>query len=296
MTRSSGSRHSHTQPLQPAHCNQPGVLHGSTSSHHVQSSSSVGQRTRGDALAGAAAVAHGPASSRTHRTVTTDLDASGEVSPSSSTRGPVSPITPRLLACAQILSGRNLLTESDIARFGRQHFDHCAFLTEHVCTDDQIAVHVQTQSLSPVMTTFIASALLTTSANSSSAIIRARTADGRTRFDLFTPEPPAYLANPHPAHRTRVHRRPHGTCKHRRHLRCCPTHVPTRSPTHPDSSPSRPPSGGRERGVCVCRACFSTRRRSGRAYLMSAADRPGLIAPPLRVRMGTSIRPAPPLQ
>ena len=196
MTRSSGSRHSHTQPLQPAHCNQPGVLHGSTSSHHVQSSSSVGQRTRGDALAGAAAVAHGPASSRTHRTVTTDLDASGEVSPSSSTRGPVSPITPRLLACAQILSGRNLLTESDIARFGRQHFDHCAFLTEHVCTDDQIAVHVQPQSLSPVMTTFIASALLTTSANSSSAIIRARTADGRTRFDLFTPEPPAYLANP----------------------------------------------------------------------------------------------------
>ena len=97
---------------------------------------------------------------------------------------------------SSLLSGRNLLTESDIARFGRQHFDHCAFLTDHVCTDNQIAIHVQPQSLSPVMATFIQSALLTTSANLTSAIIRAHTTDGRTRFDLYTPEPPTHPTNP----------------------------------------------------------------------------------------------------
>ena len=121
-------------------------------------------------------------------------------SPSSGTnamnRLPVSPITPRLLACAQILSGRDLLTESDIARFGRRHFDHCAFLTEHVCTNDQVAVHVQPQNLSPVMATFIQSALLTTSASLTSAIIRTQMTDGRTRFNLYAPEPPAHPTNP----------------------------------------------------------------------------------------------------
>eukprot|EP00326_Haptolina_ericina_P001739 CAMPEP_0181215172 /NCGR_PEP_ID=MMETSP1096-20121128/25865_1 /TAXON_ID=156174 ORGANISM="Chrysochromulina ericina, Strain CCMP281" /NCGR_SAMPLE_ID=MMETSP1096 /ASSEMBLY_ACC=CAM_ASM_000453 /LENGTH=132 /DNA_ID=CAMNT_0023306997 /DNA_START=677 /DNA_END=1072 /DNA_ORIENTATION=- len=111
-------------------------------------------------------------------------------------RVPVSPITPRLLACAQILSGRSLLTESDIARFGRQHFDHCAFLTEHVCANDQVAVHVQPQTLSPVMATFIQSALLTTSTALTSAIVRAHTTDGRTRFDLYAPEPPSHPTNP----------------------------------------------------------------------------------------------------
>ena len=122
------------------------------------------------------------------------------VSPSSGTivmnQVPVSHITPRLLACAQILSGRSLLTESDIARFGRQRFDHCAFLSEHVCDDNQVAVRVQPQNLSPVMATFIQSALLTTSAAQTSAIVRAHTTDGRARFDLYAPEPPAHPTNP----------------------------------------------------------------------------------------------------
>ena len=108
-------------------------------------------------------------------------------------RVPVSPITPRLLACAQILSGRSLLTESDIARFGRQHFDHCAFLTEHVCANDQVAVHVQPQTLSPVMATFIQSALLTTSTALTSAIVRAHTTTTRltdAHDSTFTPQSP----------------------------------------------------------------------------------------------------------
>ena len=64
------------------------------------------------------------------------------------------------------------------------------------CTNNQVAVHEQTQSISPVMTTFIQAALLTTSANLTSAITRAHATDGRTRFDLYAPEPPAHPANP----------------------------------------------------------------------------------------------------
>ena len=41
-------------------------------------------------------------------------------------------LTPNLLACARLLSGRTLLAMNDLARFVRPTFDPCAFLLEHV--------------------------------------------------------------------------------------------------------------------------------------------------------------------
>ena len=196
---SSNSSHPHTQPLQPA---QPKALHScaASPSTHVQTLSGGDPHARSDARTAAASNSAGRLAQEDPARPAATGTPEQLVSPSSGTivmnRVPVSPITPRLLACAQILSGRNLLTEPDIARFGRQHFDHCAFLTEHVCTDNQLAVHVQPQSLSPVMTTFIQSALLTTSESLTSAIIRAHTTDGRTRFDLYAPEPPTHPTIP----------------------------------------------------------------------------------------------------
>jgi hypothetical protein len=51
---------------------------------------------------------------------------------------PLTNLTPNLLACARILSGRNLLTMNDIARFARPTFDPLALLLEHVCESTQV--------------------------------------------------------------------------------------------------------------------------------------------------------------
>ena len=55
---------------------------------------------------------------------------------------PLTKLTPNLLACARILSGRNLLTMNDIARFARPAFDPLAFLLEHVCEPTQVPVKI----------------------------------------------------------------------------------------------------------------------------------------------------------
>jgi hypothetical protein len=150
----SNSTHTHSQSLPLANHNQSNTLHTTSTPNHEQTTSGSEHQAQG-APRTAPAWTAASAASMTHchtAAIATPQQQAG--SPSSGTivmnRVPVSPITPRLLACAQILSGRSLLTESDIARFGRQHFDHCAFLTEHVCANDQVAVHVQLQTLSRI--------------------------------------------------------------------------------------------------------------------------------------------------
>jgi hypothetical protein len=75
---------------------------------------------------------------------------------------PRAKLTPNLLACARILSGRNLLTMNDIARFARPAFDPLAFLLEHVCESTQVPVKIRPRDLRPALAKLIHSAMTLT--------------------------------------------------------------------------------------------------------------------------------------
>ena len=98
-------------------------------------------------------------------------------------------VNPNLLACARLLSGRALLTMSDLARFARPTFDPCAFLLEHVCDSSQAAVCVTPREITPALATLIHSALVLT-------------ADGHVA--TLTRRPP-HADSRHPLHGTHTH-------------------------------------------------------------------------------------------
>ena len=66
-------------------------------------------------------------------------------------QNPLTRLTPNLLACTRILSGRNLLTMSDITRFARPIFDPLAFLLEHVCEPSHVPVKIRPCDLRPAL-------------------------------------------------------------------------------------------------------------------------------------------------
>ena len=99
-------------------------------------------------------------------------------------------ITPNFLACARFLSGRALLTVSDLARFARPTLDPCAFLLEHVCDASQAAVCVSPRKITPALATLIHSALvLTTDGHVATLTRRPPQTDSR---------PPARNTSTHP--------------------------------------------------------------------------------------------------
>ena len=81
-------------------------------------------------------------------------------------------VTPNLLACARLLSGRALLTMSGLARFTRPSFDPCAFLSEHVCDSNQATICVAPHEITPTLTTLIHSALVLTTDGHVAALTR----------------------------------------------------------------------------------------------------------------------------
>jgi hypothetical protein len=110
---------------------------------------------------------------------------------------PLSKLTPNILACARILSGRNLiLTMNDIARFARPTFDPLAFLLEHVCESTQVPVKIRSHDLRPALAKLIQSAMTLTPDGFVAAITtHPRTPTGRPRFAYHIPE--CSLPNPH---------------------------------------------------------------------------------------------------
>jgi hypothetical protein len=81
-------------------------------------------------------------------------------------------VTPNLLACARLLSGRALLTDGDLARFMRPTFDPCAFLREHVCDSSQTAICFTPREITPALATLIHSALILTTDGCVAALTR----------------------------------------------------------------------------------------------------------------------------
>ena len=106
-------------------------------------------------------------------------------------------ISPSLLTCAQILSGRSLLTASDLSRFCLPVFDHCAFLTEHVCDNDQTAVALHPRDITAALATLIDSALIMAAHSTQTmALTRTRNQATRTRFELHEPISPNQQSPP----------------------------------------------------------------------------------------------------
>ena len=96
---------------------------------------------------------------------------------------PLSKLTPNILACARILSGRNLLTMNDIARFARPTFDPLAFLLEHVCESTQVPVKIRPHDLRPALAKLIQSAMaLTPDGFVAAMTTHPQTPAGRPRF------------------------------------------------------------------------------------------------------------------
>ena len=62
-------------------------------------------------------------------------------------------LTPNLLACARLFSGRALLAMNNLARFVRPTFDPCAFLLEHVCDSSQATICVTPREITPALAT-----------------------------------------------------------------------------------------------------------------------------------------------
>ena len=96
-------------------------------------------------------------------------------------------ITPRLLECAKILSGRSLLAIPDLTRFGSPIINCHALLTELVCENDQVAVSLNPRSLTPALATLVQAAILTDHDDNPHALIRAHSTTGRLRFQLYSP-------------------------------------------------------------------------------------------------------------
>ena len=99
-------------------------------------------------------------------------------------------VTPNLLACARLLSGRALLTDGDLARFMRPTFDPCAFLREHVCDSSQTAICFTPREITPALATLIHSALILTTDGCVAALTR--------RPPHADPRPPLHGVRTHP--------------------------------------------------------------------------------------------------
>jgi hypothetical protein len=94
------------------------------------------------------------------------------------------------------ISGRNLLTMNDIARFARPAFDPLAFLLELVCESTQVPVKIRPHDLRPTLAKLIQSAMtLTPDGFVAAMITHPPTPAGRPRFAYHIPE--CSLPNPH---------------------------------------------------------------------------------------------------
>ena len=104
-------------------------------------------------------------------------------------QNPLTRLTPNLLACTRILSGRNLLTMSDITRFARPIFDPLAFLLEHVCEPSHVPVKIRPCDLRPALAKQIHSAMtLTPDGFVAAMTTHPPTPAGRPRFAYHIPE------------------------------------------------------------------------------------------------------------
>ena len=104
-------------------------------------------------------------------------------------QNPLTRLTPNLLACTRILSGRNLLTMNDITRFARPVFDPLAFLLEHVCEPSHVPVKIRPCDLRPALAKQIHSAMaLTPDGFVAAMTTHPPTPAGRPRFAYHIPE------------------------------------------------------------------------------------------------------------